>query len=457
MDNDDARSTVSAPELVPETKNKMPDFSDFRLDPFHLTFDSRMLYDKRLDIDEKRRTLALYLEPEEDTALAYSLHDFQERSFIRFGPNYAHNANPHVCLIPNMVVERGSDTGDQWQSVIEQVKQVIQKVLDDHRAAMTPPAFAGYHVQTSASAKQERSVSLCLRLDPAYEKISQAIQTRLAGPSTNKKKVRTNSTFSKIRSVSGISQHSSATTIASPTSPKSSTFSAAIKTTKLAKNKETKENEKNEKNDDKQDASEKPCLPPKASSNGTVLTNLPTRTSSAPPKDASAPATPEPKKKDASPSDDGDAVSTPLPAGFPITFVTPSSPCLLDRMVLASYPTRLSTTLRPPSRLALKKIRDMAKDMIEINDWVRNGTNWKITLYEVMLECPRVVGVKEQLKKIHSWPLRPVVKSKSFGLPVMFRIKLAVMSSWFRVSPVVVEPKRIQAAAVHPSTQQAVC
>ncbi|ORX57447.1 hypothetical protein DM01DRAFT_1334071 [Hesseltinella vesiculosa] len=403
MESDDARSIVSAPGLMTtQKKSDMPDFTDFALDPFHLTFDSRALYDKRLDIDEKRRTLALYLEPEEDTALAFSLHDFQDRSFTRFGPNFAHNANPHVRLIPNMVVERGAESGDRWQAVIDQVQQVIQSVLHKHQAtSLTPPSFAGYRIQTSSTVKHDRSVSMCLKLDPAYEKISQAIQSQLA------------SSFAQ----AGMKQpplldSSDLPTKSTGTDPSQQESSNFTEEALLVR-----------------DMSQTSC--------STVT---------------SAPSTPTPT--DTTPTKT--TIKAGTPCSPPISFVTPTTSCLLDRMILASYPSHLST-LRPPSRLQLKKMRDLAKDTVEINDWMRHGIRWKITLYEIMLECPRVVGVKEQLKKIHTWPIRPIEKPKSFVLPVMLRIKLAVMSSWFRVSPVVIEPKRIQAMAHTIRPSEPVC
>lgn len=88
------------------------------------------------------------------------------------------------------------------------------------------------------------------------------------------------------------------------------------------------------------------------------------------------------------------------------------------------------------SKLALKRMKDRAEEIIDIYDWVKTGGSWRIVLYEIMVES-QVLGVPHQLTEIKSWPLQKTNTNEfklSNALPVSLRIKLSVLSSWFRNS-----------------------
>ncbi|KAI9267989.1 hypothetical protein BDA99DRAFT_504565 [Phascolomyces articulosus] len=109
----------------------------------------------------------------------------------------------------------------------------------------------------------------------------------------------------------------------------------------------------------------------------------------------------------------------------------------MDRIDLAY------NVLRPMPKHTLKRMRDMAKEMIQIEI----GGAWQLTLYEIMLES-RVVGVKQQVSAIQSWPVRQpsTEKQTSSFLPMSFRIKLAMLSSWMQwnQSSIIDPNKRIE-------------
>ncbi|KAG0166099.1 hypothetical protein DFQ28_002771 [Apophysomyces sp. BC1034] len=100
----------------------------------------------------------------------------------------------------------------------------------------------------------------------------------------------------------------------------------------------------------------------------------------------------------------------------------------MDRIALAY------NVLRSVPRPALQGLRDLAKETIDIEDWVLSGGSWQLTLYEVMLESP-VVGVQHQLTPIQCWRIHNNDQSSSSMLPVSLRIKLAVLSTRFRLTP----------------------
>ncbi|KAI9308914.1 hypothetical protein BJ944DRAFT_259417 [Cunninghamella echinulata] len=365
---DDKQSISSAPDLASSklygsadirisNKSDFLHFPEFQLEPLPFSLDSlNDHYQQRqqqqqfnITINHEQRTFALYLEPEENTSLSHSFLEFQDRLFTRFGLNATHSSAPHIALIPNIEIQRGNSNNNKKWETVDLVKDYIRQIMKDYQSSLIPPSFNGYHIQSSSSfngnnnksinpsflgnkkknsspIQQDRSVSLCLKMDAKYEKLCHVLEQKI-----------------------------------------------------------------------------------KQSSSDNILS---TSTS------------------------------------------TNSSP--LDRILLAYYPHRQNNSSNngngngngQPSRMALKKIRDMARNTIDIHDWVKNGIEWKITLYEVMLKSTKMVGIKEQLKKVESWSISPSSKSKSFNLPVMLRINLNLMSSWFRVSPMALEStKRIQAAA----------
>ncbi|CAO3643199.1 unnamed protein product [Cunninghamella blakesleeana] len=391
---DDKLSVNSAPDLASEklygrnkdhiritNKSEFLHFTDFQLEPLPFSLDTlnehyqqqqqqQRLY-KNVTMTHEQRTFALYLEPEENSSLALSLTEFQDRLFTRFGLNYTHSSAPHIALIPNIEIQRGNDTNhnnnnikNKWETV-DQVKDYVQQIMKEYQSILIPPSFNGYHIQSSSPSSlnkkklnhnnnnknklsqsilgnknkkhqntssssplhhYDRSVSLSLKMDPKYEKLCHLLQQKIKSSSLDNISISTSSSSSTITSI--------------------------------------------------------------------------------------------------------------------------------DRMLLAFYPYRnnISNNQNMPSRIVLKKIRDMARSTLDINDWVKNNTSWKITLYEVMLKSSTMVGIKEQLKKINSWSIDPSSKSRSFSLPVMLKINFSLMSSWFRVSPIALETKRIQAASTTTTT-----
>ncbi|ORE18233.1 hypothetical protein BCV71DRAFT_215462 [Rhizopus microsporus] len=91
---------------------------------------------------------------------------------------------------------------------------------------------------------------------------------------------------------------------------------------------------------------------------------------------------------------------------------------LLDKIHLAY------NVLKSPSKVDLKKMKQMAESTIDIYDWVKSGGSWRLTLHEVMIES-QVVGVQHQLKEVRSWPVQPRPPQQFADLlPVSVRIKL---------------------------------
>ncbi|ORY93468.1 hypothetical protein BCR43DRAFT_496975 [Syncephalastrum racemosum] len=292
-------STSTSPSVHAE---KVPDFTEFRLDPFHLTADAGTPSPHRLR--EARRSFALYLEPEENSKLAYSLKQFFEQTFSQFGPNQAHNAAPHVSILGRVHIERGSGLLSKWTSV-----DTFMKAVDHHvnTTELQPPTFGGFEIASSG-------LFLRVRMDPAYGQIAKGIERDVASQ----------------------------------------------------------------------------C------------------------------------------------------AAFDIR--------PMDRIHLAY------NVLHPLSKAHLKRMRDVARDTIRVEDMVDHTCSWKLTLYEIMLES-RVVGAQQQVTPLKTWPIRSPSQGSSI-LPVSVRIKLAVLSSWLRwsypsVQHVVDPNKRIEEKAHHHHQQQA--
>ncbi|KAI9244182.1 hypothetical protein BDA99DRAFT_407625, partial [Phascolomyces articulosus] len=78
----------------------------------------------------------------------------------------------------------------------------------------------------------------------------------------------------------------------------------------------------------------------------------------------------------------------------------------------------------------ISKLNSLAKDIIDVNDWVLNGEGcWQLSLYEVILES-RVKGVKQQAVLIDSWQLNKTeINAPSPWLPKSLRVKLTVLST----------------------------
>lgn len=150
----------------------VPDFTDFKLDPFHLTADSGTPAPHRLR--EARRSLALHLEPCPDTAFAKSLKTFQEQSFTLYGPNQAHNSLPHIAVLGRVHIERDPDVLAKWHTYDEFVNVVEQELKDAH--LLPPPIFCGYEIIQ----KPSRGLVMRFRVDQAYAALVARIEQRVA-------------------------------------------------------------------------------------------------------------------------------------------------------------------------------------------------------------------------------------------------------------------------------------
>lgn len=173
-------STFSSTEPVSTTASSIsgvPDFTEFKLDPFHLTADSGTPAPHRLQ--EARRSLSLHLEPCPDTAFAKSLKTFQEQSFTLYGPNQAHNSLPHIAVLGRVHIERGPDNLlEKWHAYDEFVSVVEQELKDAH--LLPPPTFCGYEIIQRPS----RGLAMRFRVEPAYAALVRRIEQRVADKCT---------------------------------------------------------------------------------------------------------------------------------------------------------------------------------------------------------------------------------------------------------------------------------
>ena len=183
-------STVSttATSTCSTNSSKVPDFTEFKLDPFHLTADSGAPAPHRLR--EARRSLALYLEPCKGTSFQTSLESFQEQSFTQFGPNQAHNASPHISVLGRVHIERheGDSTNNnnnnnyyqqqmgnnKWHAV-DKFISVVQQELEPLAKQLPPPTFCGYEITERPS----RALTMKFRTDSSYAELAQKIEQKM--------------------------------------------------------------------------------------------------------------------------------------------------------------------------------------------------------------------------------------------------------------------------------------
>lgn len=77
----------------------------------------------------------------------------------------------------------------------------------------------------------------------------------------------------------------------------------------------------------------------------------------------------------------------------------------------------------------LQKLMALAKDTIQVQDWVLHDESWQLSLYELILES-HVRGIKQQVMLIKSWPVsKPVPSPVSPLLPCSLRVKLTLLST----------------------------
>ncbi|KAI9318235.1 hypothetical protein BX666DRAFT_1877285 [Dichotomocladium elegans] len=80
------------------------------------------------------------------------------------------------------------------------------------------------------------------------------------------------------------------------------------------------------------------------------------------------------------------------------------------------------------------KLQALAKETINVRDWVLHGGSWRLSLYEVILES-RILGVQQQVELVSSWPVHDNGQRAPLSpwLPASLRVKLAVLSTkWGR-------------------------
>ncbi|KAI9033540.1 hypothetical protein CLU79DRAFT_692670 [Phycomyces nitens] len=92
----------------------------------------------------------------------------------------------------------------------------------------------------------------------------------------------------------------------------------------------------------------------------------------------------------------------------------------MDRLLLAY------NVLQSIPRPTLHRLRDMAKQDIDVDSWVLTGGDWQLCLYEVMVESG-VVGVQHQMSQIRAWRLGPPHERNSMCLvPTSVRVKWSI-------------------------------
>lgn len=169
----DTRSTISAPAPPTDYKDKkdVPDFTEFKLEGFKMN-SSPEITPAPHRLREARRSFALYLEPNPGTPIQTSLQQFQEKTFIQFGPNQAHNTKSHLSIFSRVLIERGSDFTTKWNTVDEFIQVVDQEVNKYHLKA---PNFTGFEILD----KPTRSLVINVRVNSNYIQLQQAIEKRM--------------------------------------------------------------------------------------------------------------------------------------------------------------------------------------------------------------------------------------------------------------------------------------
>ncbi|KAL0086076.1 hypothetical protein J3Q64DRAFT_1638895 [Phycomyces blakesleeanus] len=92
----------------------------------------------------------------------------------------------------------------------------------------------------------------------------------------------------------------------------------------------------------------------------------------------------------------------------------------MDRLLLAY------NVLKSISRPTLHRLREMAKEDIDVDNWVLTGGDWQVCLYEIMVESG-VLGVQHQMSQIRTWRLgTPHEKNSICLVPTSLRVKFSV-------------------------------
>ncbi|KAI8647776.1 hypothetical protein BD408DRAFT_407799 [Parasitella parasitica] len=170
----DTRSTISAPARESLSKEEdVPSFAEFKLEAFKMN-SSPGITPSPHKLREARRSLVFYLEPDPGTPIQASLQQFQENTFVQFGPNQAHNTQPHLPIIGRALIERGADFSTKWDAVDEFLSIVDAEIKKQH---LKPPEFTGFEILD----KPTRSLVMNIRLNAGYEQLAQEIERQM-GP-----------------------------------------------------------------------------------------------------------------------------------------------------------------------------------------------------------------------------------------------------------------------------------
>ncbi|KAG2198805.1 hypothetical protein INT46_001830 [Mucor plumbeus] len=168
----DTRSTISAParESAPKQED-VPSFTEFKLEGFKMN-SSPNITPAPHKLREARRSLVFYLEPNPDTPIQASLQQFQEKTFVQFGPNQAHNTQPHLSIIGRILIERGAEFSTKWDTVDEFIKVIDAEIKKQH---LKPPEFTGFEILD----KPTRSLVMNVRLNAGYEQLAKEIERQM--------------------------------------------------------------------------------------------------------------------------------------------------------------------------------------------------------------------------------------------------------------------------------------
>lgn len=175
----DTRSTISAPAQktiepngVNSGKSDVPDFTEFKLEGFKMNQDTEITPSPHR-LREARRSLVLYLEPNPGTPIQTSLKTFQDKTFIQFGPNQAHNTRAHVSILGRVLIERGDDFSTKWKTLDEFVQVLDKEIKKCHLKA---PHFTGFEILD----KPTRSLVINVRINSDYQALGKAIEQQMA-------------------------------------------------------------------------------------------------------------------------------------------------------------------------------------------------------------------------------------------------------------------------------------
>ncbi|KAI8098300.1 uncharacterized protein B0P05DRAFT_567662 [Gilbertella persicaria] len=165
----DTRSTISAPAGKHDKHDNedVPDFTEFKLEGFKMNSSSEITPAPHR-LREARRSLVLYLEPNPGTPIQTSLQAYQDKTFVEFGPNQAHNTQPHISILGRILIERGSDFSTKWSTVEELIETIDREIKKHH---LRPPEFTGFEIFD----KPTKSLVMNVRLNKDYGYLTREI------------------------------------------------------------------------------------------------------------------------------------------------------------------------------------------------------------------------------------------------------------------------------------------